>query len=387
MIGLISSLCVAMAIGQVQEGMIIKRDKVLAAQGKVETLANPIRLYPVAKSTGLILEELVEFPGVPKFRLHFTVVRLAQNPRWSLKVIEHAQGREWYFNPVTNEETTFWSDEILGSKATVHIESKDPDSNIRIIIDRVAKSGSEVKEQVYLHTPPNLLPFSSVTEADIKTWGKSIARMRFINEEDGLENFCTGFLVSKDLFLSNEHCAKKNELQSTYLDFDYDRENQKPESYELEELLASSKELDFALYKLKKVPNRPFLPLRVGAAISSDKQSLIVIQHPGGKAKQVVYEDCKVAGALIPGVKVIGLPVRKTDFGHLCDSETGSSGSPVQDRQSGQVVGLHHLGLPPSGTELINRAVRIEFIVDFLKQKSKMPEPKKTRVLQELGIQ
>ncbi len=48
----------------------------------------------------------------------------------------------------------------------------------------------------------------------------------------------------------------------------------------------------------------------------------------------------------------------KTDFEHRCDTLGGSSGSPVLDRASLNVVGLHHLGFLEGDTP-VNRAVLI----------------------------
>ena len=59
------------------------------------------------------------------------------------------------------------------------------------------------------------------------------------------------------------------------------------------------------------------------------------------------------------------------DFTHDCDSEGGSSGAPVFDA-AGRIVGLHHYGhnVDPAtcrDTDAVNKAVRIDQIIDFLK--------------------
>jgi V8-like Glu-specific endopeptidase len=56
-----------------------------------------------------------------------------------------------------------------------------------------------------------------------------------------------------------------------------------------------------------------------------------------------------------------------TDFGHLCDTLGGSSGSPVLDRQSGRLVGLHHLGIPPGAADPVNQAVHIGQVLEDVK--------------------
>jgi V8-like Glu-specific endopeptidase len=78
-----------------------------------------------------------------------------------------------------------------------------------------------------------------------------------------------------------------------------------------------------------------------------------------------------------------------TDFGHSCDTDNSSSGSPVQifgsnPSENGKVIGIHHLGfrtdtVQAAGPELINRAVRMELIIDYIRRT-------KPNLLQELGI-
>lgn len=55
-------------------------------------------------------------------------------------------------------------------------------------------------------------------------------------------------------------------------------------------------------------------------------------------------------------------PAGGNDFGHQCDSEAGSSGSPVLDLQH-RVVGLHHLGGCSAGGRGENRAVSMARIL------------------------
>lgn len=70
------------------------------------------------------------------------------------------------------------------------------------------------------------------------------------------------------------------------------------------------------------------------------------IQHPGGRPKQVGYWR-DAAHSLRCQIDTIDQTYSGTvvgsQIGYSCDSEGGSSGSPIIDAVSGNVVGLHHL--------------------------------------------
>ena len=57
-----------------------------------------------------------------------------------------------------------------------------------------------------------------------------------------------------------------------------------------------------------------------------------------------------------------------TDFAHQCDSEGGSSGAPLFDKD-GNLVGLHHLGYAEVAghCDNMNKAISTKSLLDFLK--------------------
>jgi hypothetical protein len=103
----------------------------------------------------------------------------------------------------------------------------------------------------------------------------------------------------------------------------------------------------------------------LGGATVAEGQALVIIEHPAGEHKQASIDDCKVRTASRPGVTA-----RLTDFGHLCDTLGGSSGSPVLDRQTGRVVGLHHLGFLSNDPNPVNQAVHMGLVLEDLQRKA-----------------
>jgi len=162
-------------------------------------------------------------------------------------------------------------------------------------------------------------------------------------------------------------------MRSALVDFDYDSSRASPSTLRLTEIVAKDPELDFALLRLAEPSGR--WPLRLESREPSEDQALLIIQHPAGEPKQVSVLDCRVSGA-----QITGLTTKLTDFGHLCDTLGGSSGSPVQDIKSGTVIGLHHLGFRSGHADPVNQAVKIGLIIQRLRDTN-------PRILVELGVQ
>src|SRR5207245_570068 len=145
--------------------------------------------------------------------------------------------------------------------------------------------------------------------ARIKTWGKSIARLQYI-DDDGNGYYCTAFVVSTSLMLTNNHCIKTDgELRSAFAEFDYDIDGATVETRKFSELAVHDETLDYAVIRLDSPTTRSKLPLKDIAV--AEKKGLLIIEHPGGKPKRFSLVDCEVRGVEMPG-----MGTTKTDFGH-----------------------------------------------------------------------
>ena len=105
-------------------------------------------------------------------------------------------------------------------------------------------------------------------------------------------------------------------------------------------------------------------PARLNVARVTEGHRLILIQHPDRQPKTIAVKNCVVQLPDFIGRKD-GV---KTDFLHACDSEGGSSGSPIMDESTGEVVGLHHLAFFDSKImDYHNLGVKMAQILDALK--------------------
>ena len=220
-------------------------------------------------------------------------------------------------------------------------------------IGTLSTCGSNQKEDVACH----------VGDA-IETSSRAVGRLLF--EVHGSLFACTGFLISaQDHFLTNRHCiASQAAVESAEVSFGFQREEcggraiSPGIAYAGDRLVTTSKLLDMALMTLAGNPSATygFLPL-AGRELLVD-EPLYLPQHPNGGPKMVSVQDCRVSTAIADGTSA------SSDCGHRCDTEPGSSGSPVLDLDH-QVVGLHRAGAC-TGSLGENFAVRMSRLLPLL---------------------
>jgi V8-like Glu-specific endopeptidase len=161
--------------------------------------------------------------------------------------------------------------------------------------------------------------------------------------------------------MTNQHCvADHATCLTTIAIFDYQLAPSGLPSpgiqYRCAEVLAANHELDVAVLRLEQSPGLTWGVLRLTAEATSAAQQVMIIQHPGGRPKMISTLECAVTQPLVPGRGA------ETDLAHRCDTEGGSSGSPII-RGDGRVVGLHHFGVGQGAFWNENRGVRMERIM------------------------
>ena len=135
-------------------------------------------------------------------------------------------------------------------------------------------------------------------------------------------------------------------------------------SFKISKVDAVNEDLDYAFITVKGLPTKQMILKLSGKKIKND-MPLAMIGHPAQKDFTGVkmYEassNCRIIDSKL------GAVFNRTDnFGHHCDTEGGSSGSPVMDRKTGEVVGLHWAGL---GKENMNKAIIVKKILEEIKE-------------------
>lgn len=176
------------------------------------------------------------------------------------------------------------------------------------------------------------------------------------------EGYCSGFLISDDLFMTNYHCVGYSSVcATTKIQFNYETDvNRQPtpvDEVSCSSLVQVDSTLDYAVLKLSSGRGSTYGWYTLVGRVPTGEQGTI-IQHPNGRRKKA---------AIPPNCSLLDIAdgyAPNTDFRHQCDTDSGTSGSPILDGEF-NVVGLHHWGgASTSGGDTANQAVRMDRIVE-----------------------
>lgn len=345
-----------------QEPTGIERSKILATRGRVVWKALQAMEVPSGDKGQTVSVRSSDFgePAAPGMRLHVSVETKDSEKCWLVHLMKNGKVASSHSFD-TEGSNSFWSSEIRGNEIAVRAINRCEQITLRVIVDGITVLLPTPVVPTSIFGTNELRPIREQS-ATIKEAGKSVARLRF-NGDDGGYYVCTGFLISQDLFMTNDHCPRsEKEWRSAMVDFDFDTDDSEPRVTRFKEKIASDSPLDFAVYRLAEKQNRT--PFRLDPVIPQPGAFLMIIQHPGGEPKQVSLVSCRVSGGPVAGVTPA-----LSDLAHECDTLGGSSGSGVFELSTMKVVGLHHLGFNPGLGLQKNRAVLMKEIVQFIKAK------------------
>jgi hypothetical protein len=369
-------------VSQTAEPVSIDSRATLPEVGRTENLSGTklIRLFPLEENAFTLP---LDFPGASSFRLHFSVLKpVPPGTGWTVKVVDVLDPQKvfWTFTSDGSRQD-FWTGEIRGARARVVVNAGPVVGDLQLMIDRIARLRAITTPLTELHF--KLKPISQFG-IGVRRAGRGVARLLVQPDGEDLTRACTGFLVGRDILMTNRHCIKSgSEARNADVQFDYDVDGGEFFSAGVKEVLLTSCDLDFVLLRLDKsfgcqsatcsgpLERTPFTMARDDASVTVDR-TLVAIQHPDGAAKQVSQEGCAVKLLKIPGTSST-----LTDFGHECDTRHGSSGAPLQLVDAAgsprAVVGLHHLGLRVDSVQqqdplLVNRAVSTKLIIAYINQ-------------------
>jgi hypothetical protein len=188
---------------------------------------------------------------------------------------------------------------------------------------------------------------------------------------------CTGWLVSSDsLLLTNEHCISSSREA---LNTDYEFRAEAPDCnssncqlcwagtvYDGVQFIRDNPALDYALVRLGGEPATAHGFLEIDDRDAVIGEQIYMPQHPGGYAKEFGIRSTSNSGGVcrVDSVTAPACTGATTyhDVGYYCDTEGGSSGSPVLASSSNKVIALHHCG------SCLNTGVPITLIYDEISQ-------------------
>lgn len=179
-----------------------------------------------------------------------------------------------------------------------------------------------------------LRPIAFIRQAWVSS--KSVA---YIEVDKGQQKWSgTGFLLTNDLLITNNHVIPNQELLSkSIFRFNYQLDaSGNPElskDYHVKQggIFRTNKDLDYTIVELDNKPGLEWGYLKTSRQVPIIDSRINIIQHPNGLPKQISLQN--------NFIKYVDNKVLQ----YLTSTMLGSSGSPVFN-DAWEVVGIHHAG-------------------------------------------
>lgn len=197
----------------------------------------------------------------------------------------------------------------------------------------------------------DLLPINYFSKGN-KT-ARAVARITIISNSGDEIGYGTGFMVGKNLMMTNNHVLETFEdASNSIVEFEYETdENNLTKSavtfrFEPEKLFFTSKALDFTILFVadvsitggKNLSDYGSIKMISKTGKVSVGNSVSIIQHPKGMRKYVALRNNQVTDIFDEYIH------------YSTDTEPGSSGSPVLN-DSWEMVAIHHSGVPKTNAQ------------------------------------
>ena len=258
-------------------------------------------------------------------------------------------------------------------RVLVHFDTPAPPKGLKFVVARyVVDAVGAVPESLQDEHNQRLRPISDYAgDVQLQRVARSVAKLRFVGPQ--FSDTCTGFMVTDSILVTNQHCVPNNEVcRSLHAIFNWDpgvneNDTSDPRVHHCVRLVQPPDiTWDFALVQLDGAPGdvTRWGHLTLQERSFSPNHPLVIVQYPDlVSLKQVARDGCFTKTAWATSVD----PQVQSDFGHVCDTKGGSSGSPVLDTD-GVVVGLHHWGFDTLDPRWIaeNRAIHVSKIAGIL---------------------
>ncbi len=366
-------LC-AISIAPVAGALAQSSDAIKIGEVRTYQAETPHPYPPGSELRPVVWREKVNSPGAEFLRIHLSGLALAAGDKVTVSNAEGTQVRT-YEGRGPNGDGDVWTFGIDGDTAIVELYSRGgggPGFRIDAIGHGTSPLGRTKPGPSPMPLPETICGGNGLEDVaclanDTVFNGDQppVARLSIV-QDSGTMVFCTGWLVNgtkADMMMTNYHCAhSRKEVHSIQADFDLQFTtcggsiDAPVSTYAGSSLLQTNSDtvdshgnggLDYTLFTLGGSPGAVWgmLTPTVRGITVGDLMGLI--GHPAGaEKKDSKWEDstqtslCQIL--LVDRTYVNSAP--GTQVSYTCDTQPGSSGSPVIDPSSGNVFALHHFG-------------------------------------------
>ncbi|MCW8346729.1 PKD domain-containing protein [Vibrio sp. ZSDZ65] len=347
-------------------------------QTELPVISNTISMNTQLIASGLVEQQQLEGetntlsfsePGASFIKVHFSQVSLPDGAVLEISDPErdevyqysrtHNTPRTWDSNRGDDGIHQFYAMSIEGDAVEIRLVASNVKEQASVTVDylQVGLPVEQVEQVINLGPAgeesicgsDNKQPAACYANSYSNEYqhSKPVARLLI-----GGRSLCTAWRVGPDnTMMTNNHCIESAaEAANTEVWFNYQLAScngAKASTVKVQanQLLETGTTLDYTLFNVNNFAAiQSFGYLGLDPRIPSQSETIYIPQHPGGRLKElgVVMDTsgtrCQVDQPVIDG-RGAG-----TDAGYLCDTEGGSSGSPVVALRSNKVIALHHLG-------------------------------------------
>lgn len=333
------------------------------------------------------------YPGANYVKVHFS--RMVLRPGDYVTVSDPSGGQTYTYHadprllelagdsPVTESgKDGFWAMSVTGDTAVVELHKTLPGpglGKLGVDIDKVAHGFTSGQKSTRAHDERVAQPESLCGQDDSQDavcyksqypaeYQTSLPVARLLINGDTL---CTAWRVGPDnRMFTNNHCiASTADAQNTEVWFNYQcttcggQDIAPIVKVPADRVLKTDHTLDYTLFTVSNfaaIQHFGYLNLDVRQPTTGEQ--VYIPQHPEGEpTKLAITSDSDAGGTCVISDGVVDGYGSGTDTAYRCDTEPGSSGSPVIERSTHEVIALHHFGGCP------NDGVRIDLIYGQVK--------------------
>lgn len=320
---------------------------------EVNTNVQTTHPYNTTAQTGIIFEQEFYNKNSSYIKLYFEDFDLG--PEDYVEISSHNTGESVIYagkGKIVDEQGTmvsdFWAMGIFDERITVRLHAVSTSNHYGFRITRVAYGYPQSQIDALLADE------KSICGADNKQrvacvggtmFSKSRAVCRLLINGSSL---CTGWLLgSQGHIMTNEHCiGNSSAAQNTDFRFNYQYSQCSGGGLATSNTVASTStfiktnaSLDYTLVRLPVNPTSTYGYLQLSPNAVSVGTRIYIPQHPGGRPKEIATtQDQSGSGPAVVATS------STSGVRYYADTEGGSSGSPVLDYNTHQVVAIHNTG-------------------------------------------